>query len=409
MNLTTPDRDTGSRGTVVVISSVHWHFNWQRHHDISSRLAARGYEVIFLEPLPKRWPGWSQARRILGRLSGRSTISGGGRQQEVTGVELVSPLLLPDVGRSSRAINRALFVPLLARRLKTRIESRPLIVLDYLPISSSVALLRSLEPDLAVYDCVWDWSSDPHAAAETIREEALLAEVDLVMTDSPYLFDKMKSVHSRVRRILPAVDLSVFGPLDSSGPAEVGSPFCGYFGQIGANIDFDLMRSLSHKFRLRLIGPVEGSLEGLGSRSEVLGSVPREHLPGLLRDIDVLVLPYKKEGHTRGVIPAKTFECLATGKPTVAIGLPSLTEYDELFHLCETEEEFLEAVSRAAADQPELRERRVRMARENSWEQRIEEVEQVLLEGLAEKGWNQGARNGPPSKGIVASARGGVQ
>ncbi|MGB6992444.1 MAG: hypothetical protein WBG00_04360, partial [Thermoanaerobaculia bacterium] len=171
MNLTASDRDTGSRGTVVVISSVHWHFNWQRHHDIASRLAARGYEVVFVEPLPKRWPGLGEAGRVLGRLSGRSTISGGGRQREAAGVDLVSPLLLPDVGRVCRAINQALFGPLLTRRLKRRVVSRPLIVLDYLPISSSVALLRSLEPDLAVYDCVWDWSSDPHSVPETIREE----------------------------------------------------------------------------------------------------------------------------------------------------------------------------------------------------------------------------------------------
>jgi glycosyltransferase involved in cell wall biosynthesis len=387
MNLTAPDPDSGSQGTVVVISSVHWHFNWQRHHDIASRLAARGYEVVFVEPLPKRWPGLGEARRVLGRLSGRSTVSGGGRQREVAGVDLVSPLLLPDVGRFCRAINRSIFVPLLARRLKRRIERRPLIVLDYLPISSSVALLRSLEPDLAVYDCVWDWSSDPHSAPETIREEELLAEVDLVLTDSPFLFEKMMRAHPRTRRILPAVDLSVFGPLESPGQTDSDSPLCGYFGQLGANIDFEVMRLLSQRYRLRLIGPVEAPLDGFGSRTEVLGSVPREKLPELLRDLDVLVLPYKREGHTRGVIPAKTFECLATGKPTVAIGLASLSEFGDLFHLCDTPEQFLGDVGRAAADPPALRDRRIQTARENSWEQRIEEVEEALHTALAEKGW----------------------
>jgi glycosyltransferase involved in cell wall biosynthesis len=387
MNLTAPDRKTGSRGTVVVISSVHWHFNWQRHHDIASRLAARGYEVVFVEPLPKRWPGLGEARRVFGRLTGHSTVSGGGRQREVPGVDLLSPLLLPDVGRLGRWINKTLFVPLLARRLKRRVVSRPLIVLDYLPISSSVALLRSLEPDLAVYDCVWDWSSDPHSVSETIREEELLAEVDLVLTDSPFLFDKMKRAHPRTRRLLPAVDLSVFGPLDSPGRADADSPLCGYFGQLGANIDFEVMRLLSQRFRLRLIGPVEAPLDGFDSSTEVLGSVPRDRLPELLRDVDVLVLPYKREGHTRGVIPAKTFECLATGKPTVAIGLASLSEYGDLFELCETTEQFLEAVGRAAVDPPALRERRIEAARANSWEKRIEEVEEALRTALAEKGW----------------------
>jgi glycosyltransferase involved in cell wall biosynthesis len=401
MNLTAPDREPGSQGTVVVISSVHWHFNWQRHHDIASRLAARDYEVVFVEPLPKRWPGLGEARRVFGRLTGHSNVSGGGRQREVAGVELVSPLLLPDVGGLGRAVNWSIFVPLLARRLKRRMVRRPLIVLDFLPISSSVALLRNLDPDLAVYDCVWDWSSDPHSSPETIREEELLAEVDLVLTDSPYLFEKMKRAHPRVRRILPAVDLSIFGPLDSSDPTATDSPLCGYFGQIGANIDFDVMRLLSQRFRLRLIGPVEAPLDGFGASTEVLGSVPRERLPELLRDIDVLVLPYKREGHTRGVIPAKTFECLATGKPTVAIGLASLSEYGDLFHLCETPEQFLRAVGRAAVDPPALRERRIEAARANSWEKRIEEVDEALHTALAEKGWPLPEFNGLPPRAVA--------
>ena len=115
------------------------------------------------------------------------------------------------------------------------------------------------------------------------------------------------------------------------------------------------------------------------------GASPRERLPELLADIDVIVLPYKREGHTRAVIPAKTFECLATGKPTVAIGLPSLSKYGDLFHLCHTDEEFLEAVRRAPEDPPALRQRRVQFARENSWERRIDEIEEKLRTALNEK------------------------
>ncbi len=86
------------------------------------------------------------------------------------------------------------------------------------------------------------------------------------------------------------------------------------------------------------------------------------------------------------VIPAKTFECLATGKPTVVSGLSSLQDYHDLFYLCKTREEFLEALDRAMhEDDPALRERRLQCARENDWSRRIEQLEDNLKAVLREK------------------------
>ncbi len=56
------------------------------------------------------------------------------------------------------------------------------------------------------------------------------------------------------------------------------------------------------------------------------GAVPHEGLPASLAGVDAYVLPYEINNLTKGISPAKTYECLATGKPVVASPLPALRE-----------------------------------------------------------------------------------
>ncbi len=374
---------------LVVFSSVHWHFTWQRHQELSSRLAGRGYRVRFVEPIPKRWPGLGEASRVFGRLTGRHDRAGLVRQSLSSGVELANPLLLPDVGPVSRRLNRQLFGRRAGRSLAAGL-GRPRIVLHYLPLAAAIDLQRALDPDLAVYDCVWDWTNDPYSRPGVTREEALLANVDTVFADSPHLFGRMCERHREVHRVLPAVDWGLYAParvVASGGRTRAtgGELRCAYFGAIGVNLDLALVRRLSREFSLRLIGPIQSELGDLGARTELTGPVPRAEVPGLLADADVLVLPYGKEGHARGIIPAKTFECLATGKPIVACGLPSLEEYSEHFRLVADADGFVAAV-RTALDEPsENRERRLALARANSWELRADEIDGILRAALAKR------------------------
>lgn len=372
----------GTKASLILISSVHWHSTWQRHHEIALGLSRRGYSVFFVEPLPKRWPPIRQVGRLAARILRKPQFAGRCQQREYPGIELVSPRLLPDVGNLSRWINRRLIVPRIADSLKRKVESRPLVSLNYLPISSAIELQRRLHPDLAIYDCVWDWSRDPFSRPGTIQEDRLVASVDQVFADSPFLFEKMKSRHRHVRRILPAVDVGLFRIRSTSSRHDSGDPLCAYFGQLGPNIDGDLIRKLSHRFRLRLIGPVEIPLSGFSHRTEVIGAVGKEALPQYLSDVDVLVLPYQRGGHTRGVIPAKTFECLATGIPTVAIGLPSLEEFGHLFYLCQSDSEFWQKIEQAAHESKSQREIRVQEAERNSWALRMEEIETAICGAL---------------------------
>jgi len=367
---------------LLILSSVHWHFTWQRHHEVASRLAGRGYRVTYLEPIPKRWPGVRELGRVVGRLRGRHEEAGLMRQPVPEGVSLRSVVTLPDVGPVSRWLNRILSVPRHARRLSRELR-RPLVTINYLPLAASVDLQHRLAPDLAVYDCVWDWPHDPYSRPGVIREPDLLAAVDLVFADSPYLFERMKKLHPRVERVLPAVDYELYAGARRGSKLSDERIRCAYFGAVGANVDMPLLARLSREFALRIIGPVQEALPPLGPGTEVIGAVAQPELPALLADADVLVLPYRDAEHSRGVIPAKTFECLATGKPTVAKGLESLKEFGELFYLCDDADAFVDAVRRAVDEPPSLCERRLATARRNTWDQRADEIDALVRGALA--------------------------
>ncbi len=369
---------------------MHWHFTWQRHHEVAAGLAGLGYRVTYLEPLPKRWPGPGELSRVLGRLRGRHEAAGLVRQRVPPGVRLRAVTALPDTGWASRVLNRRLVVPRAARRLRGEL-GRPLVILNYLPLAASLALQERLAPDLAIYDCVWDWPNDPYSRPGVVREGSLLRAVDMVFADAPYLYERMRAAHEHVERVLPAVDYELYAPArrpsvppGSRRPGE--RVRCAYFGAVGANIDRPLLARLSREFQLRIIGPVQEELEGLAPETEVLGAVPQTQLPALLADVDVLVLPYREAEHSRGVIPAKTFECLATGKPTVAKGLPSLAEMGDLFSLADDDESFVAAVRRSVDEAAEDRELRLQVARDNTWRRRVAEIDGHIRRRLAEMG-----------------------
>lgn len=374
-----------NKPTIIILSSLHWHSTWQRHQDIAGGLAGRGYQVIYVEPVPKRWPGRTEWRRVAGRLRGSSGASGYCVQEVPQGVTLVSPRLLPDVGRAAQWSNRHFFVRRVAQHIRDLCPDGPVVIINYLPLPAALSLQQALQPDLAIYDCVADWSAFPLTTSLAATEERLLAEVDVVFADSPFLFEKMSRRHACVRQVLPAVHYELFAAAQSGHARDEASPpLCLYFGTLGFALDMALLQKVGESYALRLIGPARVPLPAFSERVEICGTVPREAIPDLLQEADVLLLPYDGNApHLKAVIPAKTFECLATGIPTVVSGLTSLDSYADLFYLADSDEAFLANIETALAEDPGRRAARVSVAQENSWEARITEIDALISAGLA--------------------------
>ena len=108
-----------------------------------------------------------------------------------------------------------------------------------------------------------------------------------------------------------------------------------------------------------------------------------EKLPGILAECDCLILPYNINKLTDGIMPAKMFECFATGKPVISTPIKNLKKYKDLIILAETQEEFVDAVRNAGRrDSREKYEKRLKLAISRSEEHEYDGFMGPILEKI---------------------------
>jgi glycosyltransferase involved in cell wall biosynthesis len=178
------------------------------------------------------------------------------------------------------------------------------------------------------------------------------------------------------------VDYEQFRVLQGNRPGKGVRTVC-FFGHASRErIDFSALHAVAQAgFEVRIVG-------GLGRVGKSVTEMPGIHytgevthaeLPTALAGVDAFVLPYKVNDLTRGISPAKTYECLATGKPVVAAPLPALEELAGHVYLAESPEDYVEVLQRLKKlETEEKAQARIELARKNSWEVRFREIEDAL-------------------------------
>ncbi len=344
---------------VVILSSVEWDATRQRHHAFAEQWAKAGHRVFFVENTGFREPGL----RDLGRVTGRLRRAWRGRNSKLArvprGITVISPLVMPPTRRLFREANAALLAPRLADILHDRGLRRGPVVFAYLPTATTLAILDRLEPSLVVYDCVdnfYGLPSPPPNLAET--EAALMARAGLVLTTSSTLYDDKKTLHPNVVELHHGVNRAFFLPAPPDRPSR---RLC-YFGTVWRALDYAPIRALAEAgFEIDMIGPVKEAPPPLPPSVNFRGLFPYDELPAMLADCDALLLPYVNDEYNRGVIPAKTFECLATGRPVLASPLPALASLSNVITVCRAPGDWVAAAR--ALDRDGARRERVEAAR----------------------------------------------
>jgi len=350
----------------VVLSSIDWDAAWQRHQAFAAQLAQAGHEVFFVENSGLRNPGPRDLARVW-RRARRAFCPRPPRKDTPSNLRIVAPLLLPPTWPAFRRLNARLFVP----RLMTRLQAMGLrpgpIVMAYLPNATTLELLDRLSPALTVYDCVDNFHglpSPPRDLAEL--ERRLLDRSDLVLTTSRTLFAEKSKRHSRVRELHHGVSADFFiAPPESPGYRKL----C-YYGTLWRALDYAPVKALAEAgFEVTLIGPQKEPPPPLPDRVCLLPAMDHSLLPQALAGQDVLLLPYADDEYNHGVIPAKIYECLATGRPVVASPLPALEPLRDALYTAKTPSDWVEIVrALPQTENAERRETRLRLAREHAEE-----------------------------------------
>lgn len=360
---------------VVILASVDWDAAWQRHQAFAAQWAQAGHRVFFVENAGFREPGLRDLGRVLTRL-GR-IFSARVEKTAPTGVTVISPLVLPP----TRGLFRWINARWLAGRLSGQLNAAGLrpgaVVFAYLPTATTLAILDRLSPSLVVYDCVDNFAGLPSPPPDlAATEAALMARAGLVLTTSHTLYEEKLGRHPHVVELHHGVGPAFFLPPRPPGPVR---RLC-YFGTLWHAVDYQPIEALAEAgFEVELIGPIKEPPPELPASVRLHGPVPHEELPALLAGFDALLLPYVDDEYNRGVIPAKTYECLATGRPVLASPLPALAGLSGVLTVCRTPSEWVAAARALEREPAAAGQARIEAAREHAEEKAFARLQDEVL------------------------------
>ena len=384
-----------SNRDIVCFSTADWNtpLPTNKHH-LMKRLAEAN-RVLYVETLGTRLPTAHPAdvRRLIHRLVGGLR----GLRRVATRIWVLSPLVIPWFSsQAAMRISHGLFTGKLRRCMRKLGFDNPILWV-YNPYA--IYFIERLPSCLLVYHCVDDLSIVPGAQTVALREaeRLLLEKADLVFATSPALFEHCKKGNPSTYYQPNVAEYSHFHQAaEESCPVaprmlEFPEPRIVFAGNLTPHkVDFELIGFICRTrpdWSVVLIGP---KWEGMPAETlrlfrtlpnlHFVGHIRYEVLPSYLKAADVLILPYLIDRGMETVFPLKFFEFLATGKPVVSTFLPALQAFAEIIPMTSSPEAFLQAIAESlggeSSDTP--REKRLALARANTWKQRLEEMSRYI-------------------------------
>ena len=360
---------------ILVFPIIDWHYRFQRPQQIAARLALHGHRVFYLrtyflegtsptvQPLRDDLPVFDVQFRL---PVPKNIVSD--QLEEPSKQTLLEQI---DVLRKDFHIAKA-------------------VCFVYLPFWGPLVLdLQNTYGWKIIYDSLDHLGGFSNITPYMLEPEAeLIQKCDLVLTTSHLLYNEKARVNTNCILVPNATDFDHFNYLSGQLPddlAAIGKPIIGYYGAIADWFDTQLLANLASarpNWNFILVGRVENiDISALQQAHNVflLGEKPYAFLPNYLQYFDVCLIPFKKIPLTEATNPVKLFEYLSAGKSVVATDLDELHYYQEYVRLASSTEEWLRAIELALEDRsPALVEKRLRFARQNTWEERMLLIEDAI-------------------------------
>lgn len=254
-----------------------------------------------------------------------------------------------------------------------------------------------------LYDCV-----DDHAVQagvdrnpQRVREEEsrILQRAHLVTVISHRLLELKKQHNPNTHLVLNAGDVDLYLTAQQQMPAalrHVSQPRLGTVGALDSyKVDFQLLKHAALQkpaWNFVLIGgPVVNrvvpEIEELKKFPNVhlLGAIPRRDVPAYVHQFDVCLIPYQDNQYNRASFPLKFWEFMATGKPIVVNGVPELQTYEPFIGYSHSAADFMRLCEEWLEQPLRYRTERIKLAREHSWEQRVDLLSKLLQDTVTKR------------------------
>lgn len=376
------------RRPIVGFGTNAWDPYWQTRQHILSGIAARGSAVVYSVGALHVWDVFG------GRWSGARWRDG---DAMIDGVHVYCPgrwqLRWPRFQRWDRYLVR--YHAARMQELAAAVSSRAPIA--YLFHPGFLPYLDAFESCSVVYHADDNFGLMPGTTPETLRLQSMLVErADLVIASSPRMaaaLPKIKPVH-----VLPnGADAEAFSeargcpcPADL---AQIPTPRIGYVGFLNDKVNYALVAAIARArphWHWVLVGPKVHPKNLSAVSREALArceAAPNVHclggrryvdLPRYVQHMDVTTMCYRTTpgGWWTDIYPLKLHEYLAAGKPTVGADIDAIRTFDEVVAVADSVEQWIDAIE-CALDGGGVGNsaQRLEVARENSWDRRLDRLE----------------------------------
>ena len=378
-----PQAGNDTEYPIIVHCHLQWDWVWHRPQQFISRLSRR-HRILFIETLPP--DPWLATPLVRFR-----------RPEEFSNLTILS-LQFPSWRWSDGA-----YVDLQRRKLVQEFLTGPgqgqfenPVQWFYDPMTVR-AFAGQMGEILTVYDCMDELSKFMGAPPEILeRETDLLAQADVVFTGGRKLLEAKSQFNGNCHFYGCGVDVDHFGRAredTTTVPAEldlVQRPVLGYFGVVDERMDYELVADLADanpKWSVVMVGPVMKVDPGMLPRRpnlHFLGQRSYQDLPALCKGFDVCLMPFALNAATEYINPTKALEYMATGRPIISTPVPDVVRnFSAVVRIARTRQEFVESC-RQALEKPDgdAIQRGLKMARENTWDSIVAELETHIQKAL---------------------------
>jgi glycosyltransferase involved in cell wall biosynthesis len=260
-------------------------------------------------------------------------------------------------------------------------------------------IIKDIKFTLLCYDCSDDlrvFCKPKQYEYFTMLQKELVNKSDIAFISAQRLKSDMMDIRKDILvEYLPnGVDTEIFTNkrMSATIPREMQAlprPIIGFVGALYSWINIELIEKTAKYFpncSVVLIGPVENNKVPKLPNLHFMGRKPYSIIPEYVSAFDVSIAPFRDDPLSAKVDPVKVYEYLSLGKPVVAINLPELERIRNLIYLAKNENEFIQLINQALKENDQqIKQKRIEYARQNSWENRVSRLLEVISFELEKK------------------------
>jgi len=379
--------------SIIGVFPVDWDFLRARHQELMEGLS-ENCPVLYVENA-LNLPLFIKNVFKNKSLSGIKNVLKGTRKISDT-LYVYKPVDLFPFSLKNRffnCINQRILSLFIKHNAKKLNMNAPLLWLSY---PKNFLVSRFLKHSLLCYDCV-----DEHSLYNMKKnyfveklETKLAHEACVIFASSKNLYKKMKEKNNNTYYVPNGVrkdfiDCSVQPPEEIERFFRtIKKPVIGYTGALNNWIDYNLLYELVTKkteWSFVIAGPVmpgcEKTFFPIRKQKNVFytGAVKHHELPFYVHNFDICLILYILNELTNYILPIKVFEYFASGTGVVSTPLPELTPYKDYITFGKNSQEFITGIEKLLGNtSPEFRKKMKETALKNTWEERINNVKEIL-------------------------------